>query len=289
MNLNIVPVPVIVLLDSSFLFLVAAALIVPIIGARNYRNFGVLAVILALALANLGLHLSYLGVIEYPANMTLTLGLNAVILIMVIIGGRVIPFFTANVLQGIDIHRGTPADILAITSVVVLLAASAIPDMQFLVPELSITAGILNAWRMRAWQFFRIAGKPILWILHCGYAWIVIGLLLAGLMEWIPAIPRSAAIHAITVGAVGSLTLGMMTRTALGHSGQPLILARPIVWSYYLINFAALARILGTIVPAGIFKLTMVTTVLAWSLAFLIFVIVYWPILTRPRVDGKPG
>ena len=288
-NLDIVPVTITVIVDCAFLFLAAGALFVPIIGARNYRNYGVIAVVLAMACANLGLHLSYMKVISYPPDLTLSLGLNAIILIMVIIGGRVIPFFTANVLQGIEIRRGTISDILAIISVVLLLIASAVPLLRSLVPELSIIASILNGWRMRSWRFAMIRQRPILWILHLGYAWIVLGLLLAGLAAWVPAMPRSAFIHAITVGAVGSLTLGMMTRTALGHSGRPLELARPVVWSYYLISIAAVARILGTIVPANLFKVTIIISVITWSTAFLIFLYVYWPILTRPRADGKPG
>lgn len=284
-----VPYPAAVTVDVSFLFLVFAAVLKPILAARNYHNLGIAAIVGLFATANLLFHLAGLGVVHYSLITALRNGLNVVLLIIVVIGGRVIPFFTARAVPDSPAQRESAADLAAIGSVILVLVIDALPQGTEIVPTVALAAAALNAWRMAYWDTPAVKGRPILWILHLGYAWIVAGLALKGLAAWTGVVTAPAATHAITVGAIGSMTVGMMTRTALGHSGRPLVLPGVMVWSYVLVNLAAVVRVAGTFLPGSWYGSSLLLSAAAWSAAWLVFVIVYWPILTRPRVDGRPG
>jgi len=284
-----VPYPAAIIVDVSFLFLVAAAVLKPILAARNYHNLGIAAIVLLFAAANLLFHLSLLGVVHYSLITALHNGLNLVILIIVVIGGRVIPFFTARAVPDSGARREPAADLAAVGSVLLLLIIDALPRGVEIVPPVAFAAAAFNAWRMAYWGTPSVAGRPILWILHLGYAWIVAGLALKGLAAWTGVVNAPAAVHAVTVGAIGSMTVGMMTRTALGHSGRPLVLAGAVIWSYALVNLAAVIRVAGTFLPGQWYGLSLLLSAAAWTAAWLLFVIIYWPILTRPRMDGRPG
>lgn len=279
-----------VIIDGAFLFLVSAALAWPVWQSRNYRNFGVVGIVLLIAVANLLFDLVVTGRLAVSLDRILFTGLNAIILIMVVIAGRVIPFFTGNALPEADVARIPWLDRLAVATVLLLLVVDAlVPAQATLVAAVALLAAAGNGWRMHSWAFTATLKRPILWILHVGYAWIVIGLVLKGLAGLVDWIPRQAVVHSITVGAIGSLTLGMMTRTALGHSGRPLVLPPSITWCYLLINLAAVIRVAGAFTAADTQRFSLILSSLAWALAYLVYVIVYWPILTRPRVDGRPG
>jgi uncharacterized protein involved in response to NO len=149
--------------------------------------------------------------------------------------------------------------------------------------------GVLAAARAVHWGGRHSARVPLLWILHVGYAWLPIGLLLRALAAFDPAVPRSLATHALTVGAIGCLTLGMMARVALGHTGRPLVATKPLAWAFAAIAGAAAARVLVPLfAPAWYFPALVIAGAL-WSTAFLTYVLVYAPLLSKPRLDGKAG
>jgi uncharacterized protein involved in response to NO len=159
-------------------------------------------------------------------------------------------------------------------------------------PEMAIAivAGIAclaNGARLALWNPWATRRKPILWILHAAYGWIVIHLAMraASALQWAP---DSLAIHALTVGAVGGLTIGMMTRTARGHTGRVLETSSAETAAYLLVMAAAVARVFGPLVAGWTVPAIIVSGVL-WAAAFALFTVCYWPILSRPRVDGRPG
>ena len=125
-------------------------------------------------------------------------------------------------------------------------------------------------------------------MLHAAYAWIVIHLALRALAA-AGLVGESVAIHALTLGAIGGLTIGMMTRTAKGHTGRPLAADGYEVCAYGLVMAAAAVRVAGGLLVPGAYLATVVGSALLWSLAFSIYFLRYWPVLTRPRLDGKPG
>jgi uncharacterized protein involved in response to NO len=144
---------------------------------------------------------------------------------------------------------------------------------------IAIVAGIAHAARLWLWQPWRTMSKPILWILHAAYAWVPLHLLLraaaaAGLVS------ASVATHALTVGAIGGLTLGMMTRTARGHTET---------LCYVLLQIGALVRVFLPVAVPGLTLAAIILSGTLWSMAFCLFTIHFWPVLTRPRLDRRPG
>jgi uncharacterized protein involved in response to NO len=131
-------------------------------------------------------------------------------------------------------------------------------------------------------------GRPILWILHLSYAWIVVHLLLRGLAGF-GLVNAILATHALTIGAIGGLTIGMMTRTARGHTARPLVVGAAEITAYMLVHAAAVVRVLVPIVAPAAYVASIVAAAALWGAAFAIFCVTYYPILSRPRLDGQPG
>ncbi len=128
----------------------------------------------------------------------------------------------------------------------------------------------------------------MVWILHAAYAWIVVYLMLRSLAA-LGFIAEPLAVHALTIGAIGGLTIGMMTRTARGHTGRPLTADGFEVICYVLVQLAAAIRVFGGMLLPGIYLATVIASAMCWSSAFALYAIRYWPVLARPRFDGKPG
>ena len=149
--------------------------------------------------------------------------------------------------------------------------------------------GLLAIARAVHWGAKHSARTPLLWILHAGYAWVPVGLLLRAAAGFVPAVPRSLATHALTVGAIGCLTLGMMARVALGHTGRPMLASKPMAWAFAAMALAAAARVLVPLVAPILYFPSLIVTGTLWSAAFIAYLIVYVPVLSGPRVDGEAG
>jgi uncharacterized protein involved in response to NO len=162
-------------------------------------------------------------------------------------------------------------------------------------PETRISAAasgvlaVVAIARAARWGSLRTARVPLLWILHVGYAWIVLGLVLRALPLVGLAVWGSLATHALTVGAIGALTLGMMARVALGHTGRPLVASPAMAWSFGAITLAAVARVIVPLVAIQWHFVALVVAGSLWTVAFGIYVAVYARVLSAPRVDGKAG
>jgi uncharacterized protein involved in response to NO len=274
--------------DTAFALAAAAALALPFVRSGNRRNYFFVALLLGLGAANLAFHLGMAGVLDLPVQRGLQAGLDMVLFIMVVMGGRVIPMFTMNGIPGVFCLRFAWLERLAPGSILVLLGADALGAPDAALGLIAAAAAAAQAARLTLWRPWLTLGKPIVWILHCSYAWIVLALLLRALAAF-DLVPGSLATHALTVGAIGGLTLGMMTRTSRGHTGRPLQAGRAEVFCYAAIQCAALARVFLPLALPALHLQAIVASGLAWSLAFWVFTVAYWPILTRPRLDGKPG
>jgi uncharacterized protein involved in response to NO len=274
--------------DTAFALAAAAAIAVPFVRSGNRRNYFFIALLLGLGLANLAFHLGMAGVLDLPVQRGLQVGLDMVLFIMVVMGGRVIPMFTMNGVPGVVCVRLPWIERLAPGSILVLLAADVVGAPDMLIGPIAAVAAAAHAARLGLWRPWLTLKKPIVWILHFAYAWIALALALRALAAY-DLVPASLATHALTVGAIGGLTLGMMTRTSLGHTGRPLETGRAELFCYVAIQLAALARVLLPLALPSFHLHAIVGSGLLWSLAFGVFTISYWPILSRPRLDGKPG
>ena len=263
-------------IDVAFLPGLAAIIGRAIYGARRTRNYGFPPLLLVMAGANLAWHLGW-QVVRAEA-----VALDVVVLIIVIVGGRIIPMFTGNAIDSVEPERVLWTEKATNPLLVALLAADALAPV--LAGPLALAAGLTLAVRMSRWGGLRSWRSPIVWVLHAGYAWIAVGLTLRGLGD-LGLHHGLDARHALTAGGVGVLTIGMMSRVALGHTGRPLQVPRAIAITYVLVNVAALLRVASSSLgPASVHAAGVLFTI-----AFATYFVVYLPILWLPRVDGRPG
>lgn len=274
------------LIDCAFLFTCAAIFARLLVKSRSHRNYGIGLLLLVLACANLAFHLAAGGVLAIDPLQVMLLAVALVVTLETVMAGRVVPMFTANALRGVKQWRHPWLDrgaimltLLALTTWIVLPGTFA--------AILATAAAALQLVRSMGWNPLATWRNPLLWVLHLSHLWIPIGLALAAMSVW-GWVPRSAAVHALTIGSMAGLIIGMITRTALGHTGRMLKAGAVETACYALIQLAALARVLTlTALPsfatAGIhFAST------AWTLAFILYLVRYVPILSRARADGRP-
>ena len=267
---------------------VGATIAVPLMRSRNRRNMlfiGLLALLGALAAL---LHLSAAGVLDLPTGLGLRAGLDVVLLVMLILAGRVVPMFTHNAIAGAGANRHPLVERAAPLAVAALLVADLLEADGVVVAALAGIAAVVHAARLVLWRPWRTLHAPLVWILHAAYGWIVIHLLLR-VMAAAGWVAPSLAIHALTVGAIGGMTIGMMTRTARGHTGRPLQAGTAETAMFLLTQAAAVVRVGGAILLPGGSLVIVQASGLLWSAAFGLYAIAYWPVLTGPRVDGRPG
>ncbi|MGC4086787.1 MAG: NnrS family protein [Polyangiaceae bacterium] len=274
-------------IDLLFMPALAVAVGQAIVLAKNRRNYAIVAMILLLAVANTLLQLGALGVLPGWDRRGLYFGLDVVVLMMVVIGGRVIPMFTRNATGDARVHSSARVDVCAALLCLAAALARLAGAANGIVALLSGAAAIALVVRSRSWGAWVSRREPLLWILHAGNAFIALGLGLRASSFWFPSLVSSAT-HALTAGAIGCLTLGMMSRVSLGHTGRLIVASRATRVAFCSMVLAALLRVAAPLAPAVYLKSLSVAGAL-WALSLLLFVVEYWPVLSRPRADGTPG
>ena len=275
-------------IDLAFLPAVAIALGRVLLRAGNKRNYFVLVLLAALFAANLLFHLRAAGVLGGDPLQAVLIGLALVTTLETVIGGRIIPNFTSNGLGGLRIDRNQPLEKAAIALTIAALLAWALAAPGWAVVPLAALAGALQIARSLSWRPGATLKTPLLWILHLSHGWIALGLLLiaAAGLGWTAA---SVAVHALAIGAMAGLIMGMITRTSLGHTGRALVAGSIETACYVLVHVAVLTRILPSLVAPDLYWFGLLAAGAAWSGAFLLYLLRYGPILWRPRIDGRPG
>jgi uncharacterized protein involved in response to NO len=261
---------------------------VPLARSRNRRNYFFVGLLVLLGAVTLAIHLAHAGVFAWPARAGLPVGLDVVLFIIAVMAGRVVPMFTNNGIRGAGATRHAIVEKASLGGILLLLLADILRIDPVLIGVLAIAVAVAHAARLALWHPWRTLATPLVWVLHAAYAWVVVYLVLRALAAWgIVAAPL--AVHALTIGVIGGMTIGMMTRTARGHSGRPLVADGYEVAAYALVQAAALIRVFGGIALPSLYVDTVVASGLCWSAAFALYAVRYWPVLTRPRLDGKPG
>lgn len=256
----------------------------------NRRNLPLVAVLGLLAAANAMMHMSFLGWYPGAGRVGEVMAIEVIAVLMVVIGGRIIPTFTANWLQargGARVHEPRWLAQIGVLAMVLLMGADTLGAAPQWGAALALAAAFCNGWRLVCWRGWAAAADPLVWILHVGFGWIVLALTLRGLTPWLGLDP-TVWMHAMGAGAMGTLIIGVMTRVSLGHAGRALRLPRLALWSYAAVLLAGAVRVAVAPVPSWA-AVGIGVSALAWAAAFGLFLIIYWPILSRPRVDGRPG
>jgi len=270
-------------IDAAFLVLVAAATAREIAAGRNWRNLKVVAVIGVLAIANIGFHLEahFSGIADYAMRAAI----GAIVLLITLVGGRVVPSFTHNWLARAGAGRlPAPFGRVDVATVVVSAGAlvlwTALPSGRLTAAGL-LAAGLLQFVRLARWAGDRTYREPLVVILHIAYAFLATGFLLTGAGA-LGLVAESAGIHAWAAGAFGTMTLAVMTRASLGHTGRQLTASVATQAIYAAVVVAALARICAALQPDWSTPLLHVAA-FAWAAAFLGFGFYYMPILCGAR------
>ena len=270
------------LIDVAFLAALAAVAAREIVAGRNWRNLRVLAVLGVLILGNVVFHIEVMAFGR--ANYGIRIAIAAVIVLITLIGGRIVPSFTGNWLKRsnpgrlpVPFSRFDAAVIAA--SVLALLAWIVAPDHAE-TGALLVIAGALQTVRLARWAGDRTFADRLVLVLHVGYAFVPTGFLLIGIATWTAEVPASAGMHAWTVGAIGTMTLAVMTRASLGHTGLPLKAGPATQIIYAIVLFAAVLRIAAAL--TGSISLINYAG-LAWFACFALFVATYGPLLATRK------
>jgi len=275
--------------DLAFLASLVGIVAREIIAGNNRRNLPVLALCLLFLVANALFHWVAMADGAAASESGARLGIATLVTLITLIGGRIIPSFTRNWLarQGPG-ALPTPmgrfdAGVIAAT-VVTLASWVALPESR-LVGGMMLLAGIAHLIRLSRWTVWRCASEPLVWVLHLGYSLIPLGFLLVGASAvWPDVFPTTGTVHAWLAGAVGLMTLAVMTRASLGHSGRPLTAGKAETTIYLLIYAAMISRLAaGFGGPDWMLDLAGG----CWIAGFGLFSITYWPILTGPRIASK--
>ena len=280
------PASLVLLLDMLFPVLLAWLLSQEIIHGRSRRNYPLIAIVFFVA----GLNCLYqLGAAQWlPGGdrLAIYLLIHTLLLLVTIIAGRIVPSFTGNWLrqQGQDQmpvnSEAVNRTALALT-LVVGITASFIPAHP-LTGVLAFAAALCHGLRLSRWKGFATISNPLLFVLHAAYLWLPVGYTLLGCAVFGWLFTPTAALHALTMGAIGSMVLAVTTRVALGHTGRPLQAARLTVLAYWLLMIAVVVRVLGPL-SGKAYMLTIDVSATAWIFSFAIFTWVYWPVLSRPK------
>ena len=278
--------------DLAFLPLLVAVLAPALVAAAKPRNLVFLPVLLLLWAGDGLVHIDLLGW-GATGRTGLLLGIYVLLLMISVVGGRIIPAFTDTGLR----QRGSaaqarscrPLEMAAVASTALVGLAEVLWPGSPLIGPLALAAAAIHLVRLAGWRGMEVLHAPLLWVLHAGYLWLVIGLALRGLAAF-GVMPANAALHAFTAGAIGTMVMGVMTRAALGHSGRPLRLPAAIVAAYLLVVLSALLRVFLPVLAPGLDSgLSAGLAGIAWMAGWSLYVVVYLPVCVLPRADGRPG
>ncbi|MCP1727176.1 uncharacterized protein involved in response to NO [Natronospira proteinivora] len=285
---ELIPLALVLLGDGVALWGATLLLSLSLLRAGNRRNYRFIPILGGVALAATVFQLSALGVLPEWRFAMMRSGLDLMLLLMVVMGQRIIPFFTERRLPHLAVRRSASMVVAAPITILGGLAAYHLGFNVMAIP-LMVGAAVLLMMQLTLWRSWGTWPEPMLWILHLGYLWLAVSLFLrAGSLafDWTP---YSTAGHAVSVGALGALGLGMLARVSLGHTGRPIQATAWITVAFVLVTLAAVLRLMTGFSTPIPMQWLFGSSALFWILAWLIFAIAYLPILTSPRADGRPG
>jgi uncharacterized protein involved in response to NO len=286
------PQAIVAAVDLSFLPLLVALVAVPLVRNRN-RNTPLLAVLVLFWLADLAFHIALMRENPALARHTLLMGIDLVLVLVTVIGGRIVPAFTNSALgqagaPGMATSRRALA-VLAISGMLLVSVGDAFWPDQPIGGWFAALAAVAQSLRLAQWQSLRTLRMPIVWVLHLAYAWLPVGLALKAAALLGGYMVGAFWLHALTIGALATMILAVMSRASLGHTGRALLVHPFTTLAYLLLCGAALVRVFGLAAFGLAYPQVIALGALLWTLSFALYLLVYVPILWGPRVDGRPG
>ncbi|MCB9673353.1 MAG: NnrS family protein [Alphaproteobacteria bacterium] len=274
-------------LDLMGLPLVALGIGRPLWQTRNLRNLPFVALLGGLWLTNLTVYLEAAGVVPGSTAVAHRVAVHLIAVIILVVAGRVVPMFTRNATGDERVHRLATVDRVAIGATVVLAALQPWPTAS-VTGVVAGVAGAATLARMWGWWSPGVWSRPLLWVLHLGHASVGVGLSMSALVA-IGVPVGSSALHLITVGGIGLLTIGMMARVSLGHTGRPIFVGTRVAVAFSAVALAAVVRAFGPLLEPSRTSTWWWGAAALWAFGFALFVWMYARILITPRADGRPG
>ena len=286
------PLALVAVCELAFFPALVLLLAPPLLRSRN-RNTPLLLVLLAIWVSDAVFLFALARGDVLLARVTLLVAIDVVLLLVTVIGGRIVPVFTANALRSRGVEPGIRSsrwlDGVVIGAMVLVVLVDAAAPWRSTAGVIAACAAAAQAWRMSRWRSTRTFHEPLVWSLHLAYAWLPVGLALKAAYLLTGGAWAAQWLHALTIGVAASMVLAVMTRAALGHTGRPLVAARTTAVAYTLLSVAALVRVITPSLAVVEYRWTVIGAGVLWIAAFALFLVTYTPILIRPRVDGRAG
>ena len=284
------PLPVLAMFDLLFMLMLIIAATRPVLKVKQYKQMGVLSKLVLLMISNVCFYLGAGGVVEEGERIGLYSGLYMVIALMLVMARRVVPFFIEKgVDEKVTLTNRLWVDMSSLVALIVLWLLDVFTEMDAAV---SLTAGVLaalHALRMAGWYTVQIWRKPLLWVLYIAYGSLVVGFALKSAETWL-GLSTFLSVHALAYGGIGVMTIGMMARVILGHTGRNVFDPPPVLfWCFAVLISGAVVRIFFPLLSMDYYHYWVGLSQLLWIAAFLIFLVVYAPMLLKTRVDGRDG
>ena len=276
--------------DVLFGVLLIGCLAIPIFQAKQWKQMGILIIVSLIVLANALFYWGAMNVSNTQMYWGIYLGLYLVVGLIMIIGGRVIPgFVERGVATQPTIHRFIWLDKANLILFLLFIVFEVFIGSDAIIFFLSTALFFINALRIWGWHDKGIWKVPLLWVLYLAYVFVVVGFALKSLSFWVSLLPY-LSIHAFAYGGIGMMTLGMMARVSLGHTGRNIHTPpAPLRWAFAVLLFGGIVRVLMPLIDVSNYPWWITLSQIAWIIAFTIFVFVYFPFLTKARIDGRDG
>jgi uncharacterized protein involved in response to NO len=286
------PLPIVAAADLAFLPALAVLVAQPLLRAKN-RNTPLLAVLGLLWACNAAFYWGVAGLDATRAALALRIGIDVVLVLVTVIGGRIVPAFTSSGLKSqgdaLPLRAWRVLTPLAIGLMLAVAVVDLVRPDGVVAGWVALAAALVQAARLLQWRSLQTLRMPIVWVLHLGYAWLPLGLALKGLAILDGAVFAAFWLHALTIGALSTMILAVITRATLGHTGRPLVVSAAMVVAYLLLAVAAIVRVFGLLWWRHNYPAVVVVSGLLWTGAFATYVAIYGPMLCSPRVDGRAG
>jgi len=277
-------------LDLGYNGALCLAVLHPIIRARHYRSLGVWIILIFLLLANLMFYLGLLGELDNDVSLGLYTGLYLIITLILILGRRVIPMFIQNgVGYPVTLTNRRWVDISSLLLIPVFIIAAVFLQQPIITAISATLLALLHGLRLAGWHTAGIWKIPLLWILYLAYGWIVLGFVITAAAA-VFGLDSRLALHAFAYGGIAMMTLGMMARVTLGHTGRNIANSPPsLKWVFAALFIGGVLRIIMPMIAPAAYPIWITASQVLWLLAFAVFIVVFAPMLLQARVDGRKG
>lgn len=286
----LIPIEVIAVVDVAFLFILAVVCLRPVLKVKQYKQVGIVSKIFLLMLCNISFYLGVLGVLAEGVQWGLYSALYMIIALIFVMMRRVMPMFIQNGIEGeVELKNRVWVDHSSLILLVCLWISDVFTDYDSLTAIFAVLLTLLHSLRLSGWYTNKIWSKSLVWILVAAYASFILGFALKAL-SITSGISPFLSVHAFTAGGIGLLTIGMMSRVSLGHTGRNIFEPPAIIfWAFVVLLLGVIVRVVLPLFNMDLYLYWVAISQVLWMLAFAIFVFVYAPMLLSARVDGRDG